>query len=179
MAARQTPRAILVLAALTLGGCKLPSVNLATNEPIKVDIDMRLDVYQHTDGTSAAAPKPSPTPSAGNTQPRSTDPEERRKDRAADIQTFKNSRLVGERHDGLLEVINEPAGEYGDYVRQTVARENTDRRAEMKTAADERKISVEEVQKSQGALWANRSFSGEWIEVAAPDGSWKWEQKKE
>lgn len=178
MAARQTSRTILALAALTLGGCKLPSVNLATNEPIKVDIDMRLDVYQHGDGSATPPPTPQ-APAAVDNRPRSTDPDQRRRNRAADIQTFKNSRLVGERHDGLLEVLEEPAGEYGDYVRQTVARENTDRRAQMKAMAEEQKISFEEVQKAQGELWANRSFSGEWIEVSLADGSWKWEQKKE
>src|SRR5690606_13300748 len=167
------------VATLTLAGCKLPSVNLATNEPIKVDIDMRLDVYQHGDGSSAPSPTPQPSTNDDNQQQRSTDPEERRRNRAADIQTFKNSRLVGERHDGLLEVLTEPSGEYGDYVRQTVARENSDRRAQMKIIAEEQKISLEEVQRAQGELWTNRSFSGEWIEVAQPDGSWKWEQKKE
>ena len=34
--------------ALFLSACAGPTVNLVTPEPIKVDIAMRLDVYQHT-----------------------------------------------------------------------------------------------------------------------------------
>jgi uncharacterized lipoprotein YajG len=43
---RQT---LKVLAACALlAGCKAPTVNLATSDPIKVDINMRLDVYQYS-----------------------------------------------------------------------------------------------------------------------------------
>lgn len=172
MAARQTWQELALLAAVLLAGCKIPAINLATDEPIKVDIDMRLDVYQHNDGEPAAESEaPAATTASG-------DPAERRKDRSAEIQTFKNSRLVGERHDGLLAVLDEPPGEYGDHIRQTVARENTDRMAEMTAAANEQRVSLDEVQKAHGKLWENRSFSGEWIEVSQPDGSYKWKQKE-
>jgi uncharacterized protein YdbL (DUF1318 family) len=157
-----------------LTGCKVPSINLATNEPIKVDIAMRLDVYQHG-GNGASPPtaaKPDPTPTRGG------DPEERRKDRQADIQTFKNSRLVGESHKGLLVVLVETAGEDGDYVRRTVAQENSDRMALMKAQAEKEKRSLPEIQKEKAALWVNRSFKGEWIEVGGADGKYKWAQKE-
>ena len=150
-------------------GCKAPSINLTTGEPIKVDIAMRLDVYQHANGESVAA-KPAPA--------RGADAAERRKNREADIQTFKNSRIVGEGHDGLLVVLVDTAGENGDYVRQYVAAENADRMAQMKTQAEKEKRSLVEIQKEQGALWANRSFKGEWIEVQNGDAAWAWQQKK-
>jgi uncharacterized protein YdbL (DUF1318 family) len=183
MAARKARKKIgAALAALALlSGCKTPSINLATSEPIKVDIAMRLDVYQHdsgngaTTGTTAVAPstpvKPEPTPARGG------DPEERRKNRQADIQTFKNSRLVGESHNGLLVILIEPATDYGDYVRRVVAGENSDRMAIMKARAEKEKRSLPDIQSEQAKLWVDRSFKGEWIETKKPGGTYEWVQK--
>jgi hypothetical protein len=38
-------------------------------------------------------------------------------------------------------------------------------------------VSVEDVQKQQGELWRNRSFSGEWIELSQDNNTWRWAQK--
>jgi uncharacterized protein YdbL (DUF1318 family) len=162
---------ILVALCLWLEGCKAPTVNLATSEPIKVDINMRLDVYQYsTTGTQKPA-QPQASPSAGN-------PESRRRNRMADIQQFKNQRLVGESRDGLLVIRVKPDGEFGDYVRTTVEEENADRMELMKSLAESQKTSLPEIQAKQAELWRNRSFKGEWIETPGPDGSWKWVQKE-
>lgn len=174
MAARHTRKTLTALgAACALAACKAPSINLATSEPIKVDIAMRLDVYQHeaTGPSPAATPKPAP----GTTSAISPGP--RRKDRSADIQTFKNSRYVGEGHDGLLVILSAPDGDAGDYLRHTVAAENADRMSEMKAYAKAQNLSLAEVQASQGELWSKRAFTGEWIEVRGSDGSYKWLQK--
>ena len=72
--------------ALFLTACAGPTVNLATPQPIKVDIAMRLDVYQHAKEASKKSTSSVAT---------SIDPAEARRNRMADIQTFKNSRLVG------------------------------------------------------------------------------------
>lgn len=155
-----------------LSGCKAPTINLSTNDPIKVDIAMRLDVYQHN-------PPPSESTIA---KPVAVKPDgseaERRKNRAADIQVFKNSRLVGEGHDGLLVILTQPAGDYGGYVRRAVADENADRLAQMKVQAGAQHRPLPDIQKEQAALWANRSFKGEWIEVRQPDGAYQWAQKQ-
>ncbi len=177
------PRPLLATATLlVLAGCAAPSINLATNEPIKVDIAMRLDVYQHG-GDLTGRPKGNATSTAPTTPtapPNSAtgDPAERAKNRQADIQVFKNSRLVGEGRDGLLVILTEPAGDYGDYVRRTVAGENRDRIEAMKTLADKQKRPLPEIQKEQAALWVNRSFKGEWIEVRTPTGTFQWQQKQ-
>jgi uncharacterized protein YdbL (DUF1318 family) len=175
MAARKTRQKIgAALAASILAlvaGCQTPSINLATNQPIKVDIAMRLDVYQHNGGTGVG-PTPSPTPVRGG------NPVERRKNRQADVQVFKNSRLIGENHNGLLVVLEETEGDYGDYVRRSVAEENSDRTAQMKAQAEKEKRSLVEIQKEQAALWANRSFKGEWVEASGANGTWSWQQKK-
>ena len=56
-------QSLKVLAACALlAGCKAPTVNLATSDPIKVDINMRLDVYQYS---TTATKKPAPTQAAG------------------------------------------------------------------------------------------------------------------
>ncbi|MDD5198273.1 MAG: DUF1318 domain-containing protein [Terrimicrobiaceae bacterium] len=164
----------LAVASLLLAGCKTPSINLATSEPIKVDIAMRLDVYQHA--PENGAPKSSAVPMSPPAT--SGKPAERIKNRQADIQVFKNSRLVGEGRDGLLAILTEPAGDYGDYVRRAVGSENADRMAQMKALAEKQKRPLPDVQKEQAALWANRSFKGEWIEVRDSGGNFQWQQKQ-
>ncbi len=161
---------IMLLLSCLLAGCTTPTVNLSTSEPIKVNIEMRLDVYQHA---QAGSKKPT-TPSVV-----ALDPESARRNRMADIQQFKNSLLVGEGRDGLLVLIekNTP-GEYGDYVRKTLSAENDDRMALMKSASERDKVSLPDVQRKQAELWQNRSFKNEWIEVAKPEGSWVWVQKE-
>jgi len=151
-------------AAATFTGCSAPNVNLSTAEPIKVDISMRLDVYEHN---KAAAKK------TASVEPAS-DPETRRRNRMADIQNFKNSRLVGEGRDGLLSVRVDAPGDAGDYTRKIVALENEDRKALMTARSEKEKRAIEDIQSEQAALWRQRSFEGELIETANPDGTFGW-----
>jgi uncharacterized protein YdbL (DUF1318 family) len=95
-----------------------------------------------------------------------------------DIQTFKNSRLVGEGRDGQLYVLSRPEGSYGNYVEKTVAEENADRLVLMRGLAEERRTPLEEVQRQQGELWRTRSFNGEWVEVLQDNNTWRWSQKQ-
>ncbi|HEY5792056.1 MAG TPA: DUF1318 domain-containing protein [Chthoniobacterales bacterium] len=175
-------RKIWFLIPLALAACSAPSVNLATPEPIKVDIDMRLDVYQHADPNAvavaaAAASKPKPAPAA--TPSSAQDPAVRQKNRAAEIQNFKNSRWVGEGREGLL-VIRQPLpdGDAGDYIAKVVQQENVDRNRLMREQADAQKKPLAEIQAQAAAEWRNRSFSGEFIEVQQPDGAYKLVQKE-
>lgn len=156
--------------ALFLAACAGPTVNLATPQPIKVDIAMRLDVYQHAKEASKKS-TPTSTPSA--------DPAEARRNRMADIQTFKNSRLVGEGRDALLAIRVETPGDYGDFIRKTVDAENADRMALMKSDAEKQKTSLPQIQTKQASLAAKLAFKGEWIEVIKADGSAEWIQKEE
>ncbi len=158
---------LLPLCAL-LTSCKTPSVNLATPDPIKVDIAMRVDVYQHSNNRATVREKPKTA---------AEDPAARRRNRMADIQAFKNDRLVGEARDGLIVIVKAPEGEHGDYVRKTVEAENADRTQQMKDLAETRKISLPEIQSEQGTLWRNRAFEGELIEVEIEPGTWKWTAK--
>lgn len=162
-------RLLAVLAALVCAGCKGPTVNLSTPEPIVVDINMRVDIYERGGGSSAAKVSPAADVPAADA---------RRRSRTGDIQTFKNSRLIGEGRDGLLVVLSRPEGKYGEYVDKTVAEENADRVVVMRQLAVERKMPLADVQTQQGELWRNRSFSGEWVEVQQDNSAWRWVQKR-
>ena len=158
-----------IFAAILCAGCKAPTVNLSTPDPIVVDINMRVDIYERGGGSSAATPSPSADVPAADA---------RRRSRMGDVQTFKNSRLVGEGRDGLLVVLSRPEGSYGAYVERIVAEENADRLLVMRQLAAERKLSLADVQAQQGELWRNRSFSAEWIEVPQDNNTWRWVQKR-
>lgn len=164
-----SPRMLFIPLLGMLAACKGPSVSLSTPEPIVVDINMRVDIYDRGGGGNAAK-----APTGGDVPGADT----RRRSRAGDIQTLKNSRLVGEGRDGLLSVLSRPEGSYGAYVDKTVAEENADRLVVMRQLAAERKMSLADVQAQQGELWRNRSFSGEWVEVMQDNNTWRWAQKQ-
>jgi hypothetical protein len=166
----KNPLALAITAtALFLTACAGPTVNLATPQPIKVDIAMRLDVYQHAKEASKKSTSSVAT---------SIDPAEARRNRMADIQTFKNSRLVGEGRDALLAIRVETPGDYGDFIRKTVDAENADRMTLMKSDAEKQKTSLPQIQTKQASLAAKLAFKGEWIEVVKDDGSAEWIQKE-
>lgn len=153
--------------ALALVGCAGPTVNLATPEPVKVDIAMRLDVYQHAKDPEKTAPSP-----------RTAEPGKDRLNRTADIQTFKNSRLVGESADALLVIRVDTPGDYGDYIRKVVEAENADRMALMKAQAARDKLPLPSVQKKQADLARKMAFKDEWIEIEKADGTREWIPKE-
>jgi hypothetical protein len=158
-----------ISAALCLvAGCAGPSVNLTTNDPIKVDINMKLDVYQYGEKT----PKVTAT-----TKTVIDEVSVRRRSRLGELQLLKDSRLIGENRLGLLTVRNAPPGEYGQYVQRTVDAENSDRETEMQRLAKERHIPIEDLRREQVKLTSANAFNGEWIEVPQPDGSFAWIKK--
>ncbi len=157
---------LLVLPALT--ACKtLPAVPLITPEPLKVDLNMRLNVYQYR------GEEP------GNKEELRSLGEavERQRNRMAEIQELKNNRIVGEDHRGLLQLRQTPAGEWGDYVKRTVGEENTDRTLLMRNEAKESNRALHEVQAEAWRLRADQAFKGEWVEVAGQSpGTFEWVQ---
>ena len=160
-------RPVLILLFAALGACKPFAVQLGTEKPLKVDIKMKMDVYQHE-----------PKEGVRKVEVRvSEDPEVARRARMGEIQALKNSRLVGENRRGLLEVRNQPAGEYGDYVKKTAEAENADRRKLMEKLAKERGVQVSEVERTQAELFRQSAFPGEWYEQAEAGGAFVWKQK--
>lgn len=156
------PAALLVALFAACG----PTVNLSTPKPIEVDVTLRVDIYQHA-GEATVATDASPGAV-----------EERRRARMAEIQSLKNSRLVGENHLGLLNIIELPPGEYGRYVTRAVEAENADRTALMRQLAETRRQPLARIEEEQAGLWRERAFTGEWIEERGADGVWRWVQKR-
>ena len=155
----------LATALLPLLAACNPTVHVATSEPLKVDVSMRVDIYQHAT-SDAAAEGPE-----GEAQTR-------RRARMAEIQNLKNARIVGEDRHGLLAIIQAPPGEYGDYVRRTLEAENADRLALMKQLAAERRVPLAQIETEQATLWREHGFPGEWVEMQDADGTWRWTQKQ-
>jgi hypothetical protein len=157
----------LACLVLLAAGCS-PSVNLSTQKPLEVDVTLRVDIYQHRVAGDEA------TAADGSTG----DVETKRRTRMSEIQTLKNSRLVGENRFGLLTIRELPSGRYGEYVTTTVTAENGDRTALMRTMAADRRRPLAEIEAEQAKLWRERAFPGEWIEVQGPDGTWQWAQQR-
>lgn len=153
-----------------LASCVKPfEVNVNTPAPIKVDLSMDVNVYQH-----GLVEKKEAASSAGFRAAM-----ESRRDRMSEIQELKNNRLIGEGRSGLLSIRNLPAGDYGDYVEKTVEEENQDREALMRQEAAEKSVELAKVREEQWHHWQRKSFPGEWIEVADDDGTtFRWEQKQ-
>ena len=157
------------LAALALSGCTSIPIDVGTKDPVKVDIAMKVDVYQHADpnGSKKTAPQPAPTDVAKS-----------RRNRMGEIQVLKNSRLVGESHAGALEIRTLPPGEYGDYVKTTVDAENSDRARLIEKLAKEKNIPVSLAERQQAELFQKDAFAGEWTEAADGAGKFAWKQKE-
>jgi hypothetical protein len=148
--------------------CKsLPAIPLTTPEPLKVDLTMRLDVYQYR-GEEVGDKEELKSISEAV---------ERQRNRMAEIQELKNNRIVGEDHRGQLNLRQTPAGEWGAYVKRTVEAENTDRMLLMRNEAKESNRPLHEVQAEAWRLRADQSFKGEWIEVPGKNpGTFDWAQ---
>jgi hypothetical protein len=156
-----------LLLILALAGCKSIGVDLGTQQPLKVDIAMKLDVYQH--GDSAAGKKTNAPP---------VDVATTRRNRLAEIQALKDQRFIGENHAGYVELRNAPPGKFGEYVRQTVDDENADRGRLIERLAKERNITVAEAERQQSEIFRKSAFKGEWIEVPDAEGQFAWKQKE-
>jgi hypothetical protein len=159
---------LLLFAALALAGCRSIPIDVGTKEAVKVNIDMKIDVYQH--GDPNAAKKATPAPQA--------DIAKARRQRMGEVQILKNSRLIGENHAGYLEVRTVPPGDYGDYVKEIVDADNSDRARLIEKLAKEKNITVSEAERQQAELFQKAAFPGEWIEVPDAEGKFSWKQKE-
>jgi Protein of unknown function (DUF1318) len=168
----QTRRMVAAFTALAgMAACSLPDVNLATSEPLKVDVNVRLDVYQYS----------SPAKEQSDDTPKDVaSVTERRRNRMAEIARLKGERSIGENHRGLLTIRELPAGDQGAYVKKTVEAENQDRIFLMVEQAKADNLQLHEVQDREWKLNVERAFEGEWMEVAEKDkpGNFKWAKKE-
>jgi hypothetical protein len=173
---------LLLPILLTAPGCQLSKtlqnaaekITLNTPEPIKVDMKITLDVIQHE------------APGAKKEEGKNEEAVDiatitRRKfNRQEEIQKLKNSRFVAETHQGLLVVREQPPGSYGSYAKETVEKENFDRKALMIEDARRQKRELHEVEKERYDANVKNAYPGEWIEVpdAVRQGGFKLVQKE-
>ena len=166
-------RAFIIIAGflgcgLLITACKLPTINVGTPDPIKVDVNMRLNVYQYRGDENA---KPD------EAQLTYEEAVVRQRNRMADVQTLKNNRLVGEDHRGLLHLREKPAGDWGKHAEETVNKENEDRLIMMRHDAKEADKQIHEI---EAAAWKGnieKAFKSEWIEVPGDKlDTFKWMQ---
>src|SRR5688572_15558084 len=133
-------RLLVILPLLAAGGgCNISQslenaarkIQLNTPEPIKVDMKITLDVYQHEAAGAGKAKELESTDLA--------EVNRRKFNRQQEIQELKNNRYVAETHRGLLFLRDQPAGTYGGYVKKTVEDENADRKTLMLEEAAKQK----------------------------------------
>jgi uncharacterized protein YdbL (DUF1318 family) len=150
--------ALILTSACCLDGCA-PTINLATPAPIKVDIGVRLDVYQKTAPTKAKEEQSSLEIAAN------------RRLRSGEIQQLKNDRKVGEDRDGYLVVKKQPADpKYLAYALGVVAAENADRSFLYLANAQTQNKPLEMIEREYAQLWSDRAFPGEWVQKE--NGTW-------
>lgn len=147
-----------VVSACWLGGCA-PTINLATPEPVKVDVAVRLDVYQKTAPTKAKEEQSSLEIAAN------------RRLRSGEIQALKNNRVVGEDRDGYLDLRNPPKdATYLAYAQGIVTAENADRAFLYLANAQTQNKPLELVERDYAQLWSDRAFPGELVQKE--NGTW-------
>lgn len=148
----------LLLALGCLAGCA-PTVNLATPDPIKVDVAVKLDVYQKTPATKA------------NEQQSNLQIAADRRLRSGEIQQLKSAHIIGEDRDGYLAMRNPPSDpKYLAYAEKIIKEENTDRSYLYLANAQAKNEPMELVGAEYAKLWRDRAFPGEWIQKE--DGTW-------
>ncbi len=162
MAERRHPGRSFSLAALGLGVLGLsscaPTVNLATPQPMKFDLGVRLDVYQKT------PPKPKNEESALQIA-------YNRRVRSGEIQQLKNDRVIGEDRDGYLDLRRTPDNSgYLAYAKDVINSENADRTVLYLANAQSQSRPLEMVESDYAKLWYDRAFPGEWVQKE--DGTW-------
>jgi uncharacterized protein YdbL (DUF1318 family) len=147
-----------LLGASFLSGCA-PTINLATPEPLKADIAVRLDVYQKTSPTKAKDEQSSLEIAAN------------RRARSGEIQQLKNDRVVGEDRDGYLDIRNTPKDpKYLAYAQGVVNAENADRSFLYLANAQAQNRPLEMIEHDYAQLWSDRAFPGEWVQK--DNGTW-------
>jgi uncharacterized protein YdbL (DUF1318 family) len=152
----------LSFAALGLGLAGLtscsPTVNLATPQPMKFDVGVRLDIYQKS--------PPKPKSEETNLQIAYN-----RRLRSGEIQQLKNDRIVGEDRDGYLDLRRTPAQPaYLSYAKDVINSENADRTVLYLANAQTQSRPLEMVESDYAKLWYDRAFPGEWVQKE--DGTW-------
>jgi len=169
----------------------------APKEPIKMDISMRLDVYQHVvsdidaiEGiVSGAKDKTNPKDKRsalelfiGNAyaqeviSPETEQAALRRRDRINELRALETKGVIGENRVGLVEV--KDSAQATGSVKQLIEAENTDRMIIYQSVSVKNNISVDEVQKLYAKRLRSDAPFGTPIEVLnEASGVYEWKVK--
>lgn len=148
----------LLLATLLAAGCS-PTIKVSTPDPVKIDVNMRVDVYSKSD------------PKKQKDEATQMQAAIARRARMAEVQSLKNDRVIGEDREGYLDVRKVPDDKkYAEYQQKIVSSENNDRAVIYLATAQKDGTPMEMVQRDYAKLWRERSFPGEWIQK--DDGTW-------
>jgi len=160
-------------AFLGLAGCA-PTIDVAVPKPVVIDVNMKVDVTSRNEtpaakpGTVSVAADPSATPDGAAEEHTLI---------SGEVQSLKNTRLVGEDNHGYLDVRQTPTGklasgeDYAAYVQRIVKEEDDARRVlDLQTAAKEG-APLQTIESESAKRWQDAAFPGEWVQDA--DGTWK------
>lgn len=189
-------RVFFVLASVVVFtlGCARVSVQ-GSKEPIKVDISMRLDIYQHVQkdidaiegivsgSDSASAEKQSLLDlfvqnvyAQGEFSPEVENAALRRKSRTRELYALEAKGIAGENKMGLVEIRDPSQADAS--ARQMISAENSDRMLIYKSLASSNNISVEEMQKLYAKRLQRDAPSGTPVQVLNEStGAYEWNKK--
>ena len=187
---------LLLTSVIVAAGCARVLVQ-APKEPIRVDISMRLDIYQHIEkdideienivSGSSEKPQSKASPNILNffvkeayadegLSPQVEQAALRRRDRRSQLFSWEEKGVVGENKVGLAEV--RILDQVNDATQKLIEAENSDRMLIYQAVAVKNGTSVEEVQKLYAKRLHADSPSGTPIEVFnEANGSYEWKIK--
>lgn len=187
---------LMILATVFILGCARVRVE-APKESIKVDITMRLDVYQHVqkdidaiEGIVSGSQKPTPPSDKQSLlegfilnayaqeglAPEIQEAALRRKDRVSELVSWQEKGVIGENKSGLLEIRDISASSAS--LEEIVKAENEDRMIIYRTLAEKNNTSVEEIEKIYAARLQESAPQGTPIEVLNQStGAYEWKAK--
>jgi uncharacterized protein YdbL (DUF1318 family) len=185
---------IILLGVVLSLGCARLRVE-APKEPIKVDITMRLDVYQHIikdidaiedivsgEGRERARPQSLLDSFVGycyaeeGLNPEIEQAALRRKERYAQLSSLQQKGVVGENRNGLVEI--RTPGQSSPQVDELIKLENNDRMIIYRLIAEKNRVSVEEIQKVYAKRLQNDAPPATPVEVLnEASGSYEWRVK--
>ena len=187
---------LLLTSVIVATGCARVLVQ-APKEPIKVDISMRLDIYQHIEkdideienivSGSSEKPQSKASPNILNffvkeayadegLSPQVEQAALRRRDRRSQLFSWEEKGVVGENKVGLAEI--RILDQVNDATQKLIEAENSDRMLIYQAVAVKNGTSVEEVQKLYAKRLHADSPSGTPIEVFnEANGSYEWKIK--
>ena len=178
----------LMLLFFVIFGCA--NVNLESRKPIKLDINMRVDVYQHIVGDVESINDQIygsenknfnslfnlENAYAADVSQKVSDAVTRRRERVFQLQEYSVKGYIGENKDSFLEVRGNVPNQIKDKVNFFVVNENKDRDIIINGTAEKNKTDAAVVKKVFFADDYKRAPLGYWFEVNK-DGRYVWIKK--